>query len=95
MSQIEVVYAKKADKFFKQHENVRKTFKENIKKRIERDHPESVDVQRLQGKQEDYYRMRIGAYRVIYTVTDGEVVVVCALLAGSRGDIYKDIGGLK
>lgn len=95
MSRIEVEYAKEADKFFKQHEKVRKTFKENIEKRIRRDHPESVDVKRLQGKQGVYYRMRIGGYRVIYTVTDGEIVVVYALYAGSRGDIYKGISGLK
>ena len=88
----------KADKFFKQHEDVRKAFVEDIRKFIRRDHPESVDVKRLKGiiiEGVNCYRIRIGDYRVIYTVTNGKIVVVCALLAGSRGDVYKGISGLK
>ena len=59
------------------------------------DHPESVDLKRLKGKHAAYYRIRIGDFRVIYTVMNGKIIVVYTVFAGSRGDIYKKIGGLK
>ncbi len=34
------------------------------------------------------YRLRVGDYRVIYTVNNGELVVY-VIDVGNRGDIYK------
>lgn len=45
------------------------------------------DVKRLQGYI-NYYRLRIGDFRVIYSVS-GEIIIVSAVL--SRGDVYKHI----
>ena len=59
------------------------------------DNPESVDVKRIKGKRSDYYRIRIGDYRVIYTIIRGKIVVINTLLAGARGDLYKKMSGLK
>jgi mRNA interferase RelE/StbE len=42
------------------------------------------DVKKLQGR--DGYRLRIGDYRAIFEIVNGEVVV---LDVGTRGDIYK------
>ena len=58
------------------------------------EHPESIDIKLLQDKQGEYYRMRLGKWRVIFTI-DRNVIIVNTLEAGSRGDIYKKIGGLK
>ena len=59
------------------------------------DHPEAIDCKRIKAKHADYYRIRIGKYRVIYTIIGRQIVVVNTLLAGSRGDVYKKMGGMK
>ena len=59
------------------------------------DHPEKVDVKRIKGKRNEYYRMRIGDYRVVYALINGIIVVVKTMVAGARGDAYKKMDGLK
>lgn len=39
-----------------------------------------------------WYRIRIGSYRVIYEISD-EALVVLMLRVGSRGGIYRHLGG--
>lgn len=39
-------------------------------------------------KGEPYWRLRLGSYRAICSVDDGELVVL-VLKVGSRGDVYK------
>ena len=48
--------------------------------------PDSGDIKRLQGHS-DLYRLRVGPYRIIYTVDNGQLVI-CVIDAGSRGQIY-------
>lgn len=48
--------------------------------------PDMGDRKRLQGH-EGYYRLRVGDYRIIYTVDHGELVVY-VVAAGNRGEIY-------
>lgn len=48
--------------------------------------PDLGDRKRLQGHDE-YYRLRVGDYRIIYTVDNGELIVY-VVAAGNRGDIY-------
>lgn len=91
----EIQYTKAADKFFKEHEDIREDYKEALKELLVGEHPEKVDVKRIKGKKNDYYRIRLGSYRVIYTVINGKIVVISTLLAGARGDIYKKMDGLK
>ena len=91
----EIQYTKAADKFFKTHEDVRSEYKESLKELLVGDHPERVDVKRIRGKKNDYYRIKLGAYCVIYTVINGKVVVIMTILAGARRDIYKKMDGLK
>ena len=91
----EIQYTKAADKFFKTHEAVRMEYKEALKELLVGEHPEKVDVKSIKGKKNDYYRIRLGACRVIYTVINGKVVVIKTILAGARGDVYKKMDGLK
>lgn len=87
-------YTKAADKFLCKYEDIRKQYEEAIKKLLAEDHSEKVDVKRIQGKRNSYYRIRLGNYRVVYAVINGVIVVINTLIAGPRGDIYKKLGNL-
>ena len=91
----EIQYTKAADKFLKEHEDVREQYEAAVEELLVGDHPERVDVKRIKGKRNDYYRIKLGGYRVIYTVINGKIVVISTLLAGPRGDVYKKMSGLK
>lgn len=91
----EIQYTKAADKFFNLHEDVRTQYEKQIHELLFGDHPETVDVKRIQGKRNNYYRIRIGSNRVIYTIINGKIIVISTLMAGARGDVYKKISGLK
>ncbi len=95
MLQVEIQYTKAADKFFIRHEVIRDRYEEAIRALVTGDHPEQVDVKRIRGKHHAYYRIRIGGYRVVYTIVNNKIVVVCTLLAGPRGDVYKKMQGMK
>lgn len=49
--------------------------------------PNGEDIKRLKGHDE-LLRLRVGPYRVIYTVDNGKLIVRI-IDAGSREDIYK------
>jgi mRNA interferase RelE/StbE len=90
----EIQYTKAADKFFKCHENVRTQYEESINELLCGANPQNIDVKKIKGKHNDYFRIRLGGYRVIYTIINRKIVVINTLLAGSRGDIYKKMEGL-
>lgn len=51
--------------------------------------PESNDIKELKGKKnKGLYRLRVGDYRIIYSVDNGKLIVYI-VDAGNRGDIYK------
>ncbi len=91
----DIQYTKSADKFFNDHEDIRDLYEAAIKELLVGDHPEQVDVKRIKGKKNDYYRIRLGSYRVVYAIINDTIVVISTLLAGSRGDVYKKMTGLK
>lgn len=49
--------------------------------------PGEGDIKPMAGFK-DLYRLRVGTYRVIYTV-ENDVLIVRVLNAGNRGDVYK------
>lgn len=91
----EIQYTKAADKFLKIHEEIRKQYEEAIRELLVGENPERIDVKRVKGKRNDYFRIRLGNYRIIYTLINGKIIVITTLLAGSRGDVYKKMSGLK
>jgi mRNA interferase RelE/StbE len=91
----EIQYTKAADKFFKNHEDVREQYEETLKELLVGEHPEKVDVKRIKGKRGSYFRIRLNNYRVVYAVINGKIVVIQTLLAGPRGDVYKKMTGVK
>ena len=91
----EIQYTKAADKFFNVHEDIREEYKNTLKELLVGEHPETVDVKRIKGKKNEYFRIRLGGWRIIYTVINKKIVVILTLIAGTRGDIYKKMDGLK
>ena len=49
--------------------------------------PHAGDIKRLESDGE-LYRLRVGSYRIIYSVNHGELVVH-VIGADNRGDVYK------
>ena len=49
--------------------------------------PDAGDRKMLKGY-EGYFRLRVGDYRVIYTV-ENDVLIVRVVNIGNRGDVYK------
>ena len=80
-----IVIKKLAEKFIVK---LPKPEKERILKAIYQ-LPEGTDVKELKGKNsKSLYRLRVGDYRIIYTIDNGELIVY-VVDAGNRGDIYK------
>ena len=80
-----VVIEKPAERFITR---LAQSEKERVLKAI-RELPHKGDIKRLQGKKSlGMYRLRVGPYRIIYTVDNGRLIV-CVVDAGNRGDIYK------
>lgn len=77
-----IVIKKKAMKFI---ESLPKTEKARIVAAIEQ-LPNGEDIKKLKGRA-DLLRLRVGNYRIIYTVDHGNVTVI-VIDAGSRGQIY-------
>lgn len=79
-----IVIEKPAEKFIMR---LAQPEKERVLKAIH-ELPNRGDIKRLQGKKsQGMYRLRVGPYRIIYTVDNGQLVV-CVVGAGSRGQIY-------
>jgi mRNA interferase RelE/StbE len=91
----EIQYAKAADKFFKSHEKVRTQYENSINELLCGENPNKIDVKKIRAKHNDYFRIRLGDYRVIYTIINNKIVVINTLLAGSRDDIYMKMDVLK
>ena len=49
--------------------------------------PSQGDIKALQGYT-GYYRLRVGDYRIIYTVNN-DILLVQVVAVGNRGQIYK------
>ncbi len=77
-----IVIKKKAKKFI---DKLPKNEKIRIVKAIEM-LPNGEDIKKLKGHN-DLLRLRVGDYRIVYTVNHGELVVI-VIDAGNRGEIY-------
>ena len=78
----QIVIKKKAKKFI---DRLPMNEKRRVVAALER-LPHGEDIKRLQGHDE-LYRLRVGDYRIIYTVDNGQLIV-CVIDAGNRGQIY-------
>jgi mRNA interferase RelE/StbE len=54
-----------------------------------RDDPRPASAKHLVGRA-DYWRVRVGAYRVVYTLEDDRLVILIVKL-GHRRNVYRDL----
>lgn len=78
-----IIIKKKAKKFI---DKLPKNERLRIAKAIE-SLPNGEDIKKLKGH-DNLMRLRVGDYRIIYTVDHGELIVI-VVDAGNRGQIYK------
>jgi len=45
---------------------------------------------KLKGETNNYYRIRVGQYRIVYTIEDAELIIL-VIRIGHRSDIYKNL----
>ena len=50
--------------------------------------PRPIGVKKLKGSDEDLYRIRVGDYRIIYSIED-EIKIIDILKIGHRKEIYR------
>lgn len=78
-----IILSKKAKKFI---DKLPRNERERLAANIER-LPNGEDIKKLKGHS-DLLRLRVGNYRVIYTVDHG-VLTVYVIDVDNRGDVYK------
>lgn len=80
----QIVVLKRAKKFIdKLSVNDKKRIVEALEKL-----PDEGDIKKMQGY-DRYYRLRVGDFRIIYTVDNGKLMI-CVVDAGNRGQIYRN-----
>ena len=78
------------DSALRQLEELPKTQRDRIRQRIRElaANPRPQGSIKLKGE-DDLYRIRVGDYRVIYTIRDDELIVL-VLRVGHRREVYRD-----
>lgn len=80
----QILIGKLAEKFIVK---LPKPEKERVLKAIS-NLPDGTDIKQLKGKKgKGLYRLRVGEYRIIYSVDNGRLIVY-VIDAGNRGQIY-------
>lgn len=52
------------------------------------DNPRPAGVKALKGKRGDFYRLRVGDYRILYEIRD-KVLLVIVIKVGHRREVYR------
>ena len=93
VDEIELIikYSKLVEKFFEKHLDIENQFLKNLEA-FYIGKEKNIDIKKLKGTIIPQYRMRIGSYRVIFTVNKESIKVYSIYVekAGSRGEIYKN-----
>ena len=72
-----------------------KTLSAEVRKRIGikidslADDPRPPGVEKLSGEDEEFYRVRVGDYRIIYKIED-KVLLVVVVKVGHRREVYRN-----
>ncbi|WP_336156469.1 addiction module toxin RelE [Fusobacterium polymorphum] len=93
IDEIELIikYSKLVEKFFEKYLDIENRFLKNLEV-FYIGEEKNIDIKKLKGTIIPQYRMRIGSYRVIFTVNKESIKVYSIYVekTGSRGEIYKN-----
>ncbi|MBC8255884.1 MAG: type II toxin-antitoxin system RelE/ParE family toxin [Candidatus Marinimicrobia bacterium] len=82
-------FLKEAEKEFKSIDSI---WQKRIKNKLEilRVNPQvlSANITRLKGKYKNFYRLKVGNYRIIFTKNKNELIILIIRIA-HRGSVYK------
>lgn len=82
-----IVYDTKAFKFLKKADaKLRKTLQEKIKMLSVDPYSSQLDIKKLKGR--DGYRLRVGQYRILYSV-DNDIVTIYIVDIAHRKEVYQ------
>jgi len=92
---LEILYLKKADKFFIKNSHI--LSKDKAKKliikavlKIVKKEDVNINIKKLQGNLNNFYRIRVGKVRILFELEDKEIKVIALINdIDFRGDIYK------
>ena len=89
MTQYKIEFDKRVKKDFK---SINPNDAKNIKNAIATlaNNPRPSTCKKLKGKTLDFYRLRVGNYRVIYSIQDN-ILRIIVVRVGHRSDIYKKL----
>ena len=83
----QIIYKKEAQKFLKKMPaRIAGLFKSGFEKLAEDIERVDLDIKCLSGS--PYYRLRVGDYRAIYQIDNGELIIT-VFTVKPRGDVYK------
>jgi mRNA interferase RelE/StbE len=91
---LEISYSKKSDKFIIKNKNVAKNkitqLVANAVKKIILKQDINIDLKKLQGNLKNYYRIRHGKIRILFEITNQQVIIqILVYDIDFRGNIYK------
>lgn len=81
-------YSKDLLKFLKKHGDISAKILEKLELIAKNPFDNPCNIVKLQGET-DHYRLRLGKYRVLYQLRSGQILIIYAYHADSRGDVYK------
>ena len=90
---IDIKYSKKSIKFIQKNSNLLNlaTVNKLILKSLQRilnNKTVNIDLKRLKGEIEDFYRIRKGNIRIIFKVYKEQIIIVSVKTIGFRGNVY-------
>lgn len=81
-------YSRDLKKFLQKHRDLSPKIIAKLELIAQNPFNTTLDIAKLQG-QNNHYRLRVGKYRVLYEIRDGEILIIYAYKADSRSDVYK------
>ncbi len=84
----EVQTSKEFNKFLDKHRNLAPKIIKALEDIAQNPYHNQQDTKKLQGF-ENHYRLRMGKYRILYEIREGQILIIYAYKADSRGDVYK------